>query len=37
MTASLFLPLVAIFAVFYFAVQAVRGFGASRFDDDARS
>lgn len=39
-TAALFVSLVAIFAVFYLGVQAVRGFDASRFDtlsDDARS
>ena len=40
MTATTFLAVVSIFAVLYLAVQAVLGFGASRFDspsDDERS
>ena len=40
MTTALFLAVVAIAAVLYLGVQAVLGFGASRFDtpsDDTRS
>lgn len=37
MTAATFLALVAIFSVLYLAVQAVLGFGASRFEGDERS
>lgn len=37
MSAIPFLVVVAIFAVIYVAAQGVRGFDASRFENDERS